>query len=80
MADPKQVEDTIRAGIEGADVTVQDPMNDGQHLQATVIAAAFEGKMPIARHRMVYAALGDAFSTNLHALQLETLTPDEAKG
>ena len=77
MADPRQVEEKIRAGIAGADVKVQDPMNDGQHLHATVIAEAFEGKLPLQRHRMVYAALGEIFKKELHALQLETLAPSE---
>ncbi|PPR19071.1 MAG: hypothetical protein CFH43_00354, partial [Proteobacteria bacterium] len=39
----------------------------------------FEGQNRIARHRMVYAALGDAFSGPIHALQMSTLTPSEAE-
>ncbi|MFZ2620423.1 MAG: BolA family protein [Alphaproteobacteria bacterium] len=60
-----------------AEVRVSDPNRDGTHLEAVVICQSFAGKNRIARHRMVYAALGDAFATNLHALQLKTLTPEE---
>lgn len=78
MANPKEIEAQISAALPGATVKVEDPMNDGQHLMATIIAEQFEGKNRIARHRMIYAALGDAFSTNLHALKLTTLSPAEA--
>jgi acid stress-induced BolA-like protein IbaG/YrbA len=48
------------------------------HFEAIVIAAAFAGKLPLARHRMVYATLGDRMGGEIHALSLKTLTPDEA--
>ena len=40
----------------------------------------FAGKLPLARHRMVYATLGDRMGGEIHALSLKTLTPDEAAG
>jgi len=48
------------------------------HFEATVVAEAFRGKLPLARHRMVYATLGDLMGGAIHALQLRTQTPDEA--
>lgn len=68
----------IESGMPDAQVLVEDPMNDGTHLRARIISPSFAGKSRIQQHRMVYAALGDAFSGPLHALQLTTLTPDEA--
>jgi stress-induced morphogen len=50
------------------------------HFEATVVAEAFRGKLPLARHRMVYATLGDLMGGAIHALQLKTVTPDEAGG
>ena len=79
MADIETIQAKIQAGMPSATVQVLDPMNDGQHLQAIVMSADFIGKPQIARHRMVYAALGDAFRAELHALQLKTITPDEVK-
>ncbi len=74
------VEKLIRTGLPAADVHVADPMNDGTHLSARIISADFTGKSRIERHRMVYAALGDAFSGPLHALQITTLAPEETEG
>ena len=71
--------DTIRqlieTGLPGARAEVQG--DDGVHFDATVVCAGFAGKMPLARHRMVYATLGDRIGGEIHALQLRTLTPDE---
>jgi stress-induced morphogen len=64
----------IQKALPGCTVTVDDP--DGAHLSATVIYEGFRGKPKLAQHRMVYAALGDAFQTTLHALQLTTTTPE----
>ena len=71
--------DTIRqlieSGLPGAHVDVRG--DDGVHFEATVVCAAFAGKLPLARHRMVYATLGDLMGGAIHALQLKTVTPDE---
>ncbi len=44
-----------------------------------VVHEAFQGKLPLARHRMVYARLGDKMGGEIHALALKTLTPAEAQ-
>ena len=77
MANVAEIQAKIQAGMPNAQVQVLDPMNDGQHLQAIVVSKEFAGKPMIARHRLVYAALGNAFQAELHALQLKTITPDE---
>ena len=51
---------------------------DGVHFEARVVSAAFAGKLPLARHRMVYATLGEKMGGEIHALQLRTITPAEA--
>ncbi|NBV54368.1 MAG: BolA family transcriptional regulator [Proteobacteria bacterium] len=65
-----EVRHKICAALPDAKVEITDP--DGVHLAATVISAQFSGKSKLAQHRMVYAALGDAFEERLHALQLTT--------
>lgn len=40
---------------------------------------AFVGKRLIARHQLVYAALGERMREEIHALSMKTLTPDEWK-
>jgi acid stress-induced BolA-like protein IbaG/YrbA len=72
-----QIQELIEAGLPGATADVQGP--DEVHFEATVIAEAFRGKLPLARHRMVYATLGGRMGGEIHALALRTLTPDEAQ-
>ena len=43
-----------------------------------MVSEAFRGKLPLARHRLVYATLGERMGGEIHALALRTLTPDEA--
>jgi acid stress-induced BolA-like protein IbaG/YrbA len=55
-----------------------DVHGDGRHWFATVVAAEFEGKRPIARHQRVYATLGERMKTDeVHALSIKALTPAE---
>jgi len=48
------------------------------HFRVHVVSAAFAGKAPLARHRLVYSALGSLMETDIHALSIEALSPDEA--
>jgi BolA protein len=49
----------------------------GGHYRVEIVADAFEGKPPIARHRMVYDALADMMRTDIHALSIQARTPSE---
>ena len=74
----QQIEQMIEQGLPGAEVKVAG--EDGSHFEATVVFAGFAGKAPLARHRMVYATLGDTVESGaLHALALKTLTPEQAQ-
>ena len=66
----------IQQGLPDARVEVQG--EDGVHFEARVVSVAFAGKLPLARHRMVYATLGERMGGEIHALALKTLTPEEA--
>jgi len=72
----EQIQQLIEAGLPGARADVQG--EDGVHFEAVVVSEAFRGKLPLARHRMVYATLGERMGGEIHALALRTLTPDEA--
>ena len=67
----------IQAGLPDADVNVQG--EDGVHFEAVVVSPSFAGKLPLARHRLVYATLGERMGGEIHALSLKTLTPLEAQ-
>ena len=48
----------------------------GGHWQLTIVSEAFRGKNPVARHRMIYEALGDLMKRDIHALQIEAFAPE----
>ncbi len=73
---PEQVKEYIAGGLACQHVEVE---GDGQHFFATIVSDAFEGKRPIARHQLVYAALGDRMRAEIHAMSMKTLTPAEWK-
>ena len=74
--DEATVKALIEKGMPEARVEVEGP--DGVHFEARVVSPAFAGKLPLARHRMVYATLGALMGGEIHALSLRTLTPEEA--
>ena len=47
------------------------------HFRLHIVAAAFAGKTALARHRMVYSALASLLESDIHALSIEALSPDE---
>ncbi len=50
----------------------------GGHWQLTIVSAAFRGKSAVARHRMIYEALGDLMKRDIHALQIEAFAPEQS--
>ena len=70
-----QLQSIIRAGLQCEYLSVE---GDGSHWYATIVSAAFEGKRPLARQRLVYATMGARIDTNeVHALSMKTFTPAE---
>ncbi|ODR82776.1 BolA family transcriptional regulator [Haladaptatus sp. W1] len=74
-----EVAELIESELDDADATVSHPrgVHDEDHLAATVVSPAFEGKTLVEQHQMVYDALGDHMTTDIHALELKTYTPEE---
>jgi BolA family transcriptional regulator, general stress-responsive regulator len=53
---------------------------DGRgHFDVLLVSADFRGKLPLARHRMVYAAVAGLMETDIHALSIKAMTPEEYK-
>jgi acid stress-induced BolA-like protein IbaG/YrbA len=70
--------DSVRQGIAaGLACEHLEVIGDGQHFQAVIVSAAFEGKSRVQRHQLVYRALGDRMREEIHALSMQTLTPAE---
>lgn len=76
MISPDQVESMIRSAMPDATVDVQS--SDGEHFEVTVVASEFEGKRRVQQHQLIYSAVKEAMASEaIHALALNTFTPDE---
>jgi acid stress-induced BolA-like protein IbaG/YrbA len=72
---PEQVADLIRAALPGAEVRVES--DDNRHFAARVVAREFAGLRSIARHQLIYRALGAPVGREIHALSIDALSPEE---
>lgn len=75
MMTKEMIRELIASRIDCTELDVRG--DDGAHFEATIVAPAFAGKSRVARHQMVYAALGDHMREAIHALSFKTLTPEE---
>ncbi len=73
---PEEVARLIRAGLPGAEVRVHSA--DQTHFEARIVAEQFAGLGRVARHQLIYRALGERVGREIHALTIEALTPAEA--
>jgi acid stress-induced BolA-like protein IbaG/YrbA len=73
--EPSFIQRLITDGLPCAQIEVT---GDGAHFDALIVSAAFTDKGTLARHRLVYAALGGRMeSGEIHALSMRTFTPEE---
>ena len=73
--DSTTIAQMIVKGLPEAEVTVTG--DDGVHFEAVVLCELFAGKSTLARHRMVYATLGELMGNEIHALGLRTEVPEK---
>lgn len=78
MALTDDIVSRIKAVHPDAEVALTDLTGGGDHWSAVIVSADFEGMSRIARQRSVYAALGELMAGPIHALQLKTVTPEQA--
>ena len=79
MVNPEDIRRHIEEALPGARVTVADSTGAGDHFEVRVQAAAFAGRTLVEQHQLVYGALG-ALMGRIHALALQTETPQEVRG
>lgn len=83
------IEQRLQAALHPTKITIIDDSpkhaghagakaSGGGYFTIEVIAADFANKSAVARHRMIYTALGDAMQTEIHALSIKAQTPEEA--
>ena len=68
----------IRAALPDAQVTLDDLTGTKDHWKARIVSAAFAGRSPLERHRVINRALAAELAGPIHALTMELLTPEEA--
>ncbi len=71
---PDDIQTYITQGLPCEHIEVA---GDGQHFYATIVSSAFFEKSRIERHQIVYGALGARMKSEIHALSMKTLTPEE---
>jgi stress-induced morphogen len=70
------IEQMIKAALPDADIAIEDLAGDGDHYRATIVSSAFKGLPRVRQHQLVYAALQGKMGGELHALALNTRSPD----
>jgi BolA protein len=68
-----QDESHLHAGHAGA-------AGGASHFRIRIVAEAFRGKLPVARHRMIYTAVQDLMKSEIHALAIDASPPSPALG
>jgi acid stress-induced BolA-like protein IbaG/YrbA len=80
MVRPEDIQTYIEQGLDCELVRVA---GDGHHFEAVIVSPAFRGKSRVQQHQLVYRALGDRMREEIHALSMQTYTPEDwaaAKG
>ena len=73
-------EDVKRYIVEQLECQHVEVSGDGHHFEAVIVSEAFRGKSRVQRHQLVYLALGDRMREEIHALSMQTLTPEDWAG
>lgn len=81
------IEQTLRQAFAPSHFAIEDDSakhaghagarSGGGHFNVVIVSDTFRGKSAVQRHQAVYAALGDAMKTEIHALAIKALTPEE---
>jgi BolA family transcriptional regulator, general stress-responsive regulator len=87
MLTAAEIETRLRAALAPTELQVQDDSHlhaghagarEGRHFSVTIRSAGFAGLRPLARHRLIYDALGPLAAQGIHALAIQARSPDEA--
>jgi acid stress-induced BolA-like protein IbaG/YrbA len=71
---PELIKQCIEEGLECEHVEVS---GDGRHFEAVIVSARFRGLSRVRQHQLVYSALGERMREDIHALSMQTLSPEE---
>ena len=71
----EDIKQLIEGGVPGSLVEIEG--DDGTHFGAIIVSEDFVGKSMVQQHQLVYKALGEKMGTDIHALSIQTFTPEE---
>ena len=74
MVEPASIEQSIRAGLACTHLEVK---GDGAHFEAVIVSPEFSGLPRVRQHQLVYRALGERMREEIHALSMQTYTPED---
>ena len=74
MVEPASIEQSIRSGLACTHLEVS---GDGAHFEAVIVSPQFAGIPRVRQHQLVYAALGERMRSEIHALSMQTYSPEE---
>lgn len=74
MVQPEDVKKYIEQGLACEFLQVA---GDGAHFEAIIVSAQFAGKSKVQQHQLVYKVLGERMREEIHALSMQTLTPEQ---
>ncbi|MFT4171357.1 MAG: BolA/IbaG family iron-sulfur metabolism protein [Rhodocyclaceae bacterium] len=75
MFQASEIQRLIEQGLPCERVIIEG--DDGVHFTGIVVSPTFEGKVRVRQHQAVYATLGALMGNEIHALQLQTYTPQQ---
>jgi acid stress-induced BolA-like protein IbaG/YrbA len=74
MVRPEDVQTYIEQGLACEFVQV---VGDGHHFEAVIVSAEFRGRSRVQQHQLVYRALGERMREEIHAVSMQTFTPED---
>tara|TARA_B100000029_G_scaffold110004_1_gene101579 strand:+ start:1278 stop:1523 length:246 start_codon:yes stop_codon:yes gene_type:complete len=75
----KKIKNILEKQIEDSKVFIQDMNGGGDHFSVIVISSEFEGLTIINQHKLIYNALSEMITKEIHALQIKTFTWEQWK-
>ena len=87
MDTPEVIVSRLREYLSAESVEIEDQSHlhaghagaagGGGHYEVTIVASCFKGLNTLARHRLVYEAVGELMKKEIHALSIQAYSAEE---
>ncbi len=75
----EDIKELIKKNLNVSHIEINDMTGTRDHLDILVVSDDFKGKMIFEQHKMLMSILSERLKTDIHAVQLKTMTTDTAK-